>query len=219
MISVPFDVQPETPPLDRAEVHVWLVEAPGDATPRSLSGYAHATLGRLLARYADLPEPPTLVRDEHGKPHAPDLHGIDFNLSHSGKHALIAVAIGQPLGVDIEMQGRARSIEEIAQRYFAPSEAMALQALPPDLRDAAFLRLWTGKEAVLKAIGQGLSFGLDRVEFELDQFGQLGALRRVQHDQAQTKGWHWHALQPLQDHHGAIAWHGPPRRLRLMRAP
>ncbi len=207
------------PPLDRGEVHVWLVEGPPDARPRALSGISQLALGKLLAGYADRRDAPTILRGEHGKPYAPDLDGIEFNLSHSGRHALIAIARDQPVGVDLEMQGRQRSVVDIAQRYFAAAESRALRALPPELRDAAFLRLWTGKEAVLKALGEGLSFGLDRVEFELDGAGHVIALRHVASPLAETAGWNWHALQPLSNHHAAIAWHGPPRKLRLFRAP
>lgn len=214
-----FQSHSGVPPLDHGEIHVWLVEAPSDAPPRTLPVVSGLALGKLLAGYADRIDPPTILRGEHGKPYAPDLGGIDFNLSHSGRHALIAIARDQPVGVDLEMQGRQRSVDDIAHRYFAAAESRALSALPAEMRDAAFLRLWTGKEAVLKALGEGLSFGLDRVEFELDGAGLIVALRHVASPLAETSGWNWHALQPLADHHAAVAWHGPPRQLRLLRMP
>ena len=55
---------------------------------------------------------------------------------------------------------------ELAARYFAPGETRRLRALPADAREAAFLRLWCAKEAVLKAHGHGLSFGLQRLAFD-----------------------------------------------------
>lgn len=217
----PHSFQPFSgvPPLDRGEVHVWLMEGPPDARPRTLSGISQLALGKLLAGYSDRSDAPTILRGEHGKPYAPDLGGIEFNLSHSGRHALIAIARDQPIGVDLEMQGRQRSVEDIARRYFCAAESHALSTLPAELRAAAFLRLWTGKEAVLKALGEGLSFGLDRVEFDLDGAGHVVSLRHVAAPLAETSGWNWHALYPLLDHHAAIAWHGPPRRLRLLRMP
>ena len=214
-----FLTQSGVPPLDRGEIHVWLIEGPPDTRPRTLSGVSQLALGKLLAGYAGRRDAPTILRGEHGKPYAPDLGGIDFNLSHSGRHALIAVARDQSVGVDLEKQGRQRSVDDIAQRYFPAAEANALRKLPAELRDAAFLRLWTGKEAVLKALGEGLSFGLDRVEFELDGDGHVVALRHVASPLAETAGWNWHALHPLADYHAAIAWHGPPRQLRLLRMP
>ena len=219
MVDSDFQLHADIPPLDRDEIHVWMIEAPIGTSTRSLSAFSQVKLGRLLASYADCRDAPTILRSEHGKPYAPDLDGIEFNLSHSGRHALIAIARDQAIGIDIEAQGRRRSINDIAERFFAPAESRALRALPEESRDAAFLRLWTGKEAVLKALGEGLSFGLDRVEFELDAHGQLGALRHVASSTSSTAGWNWQALQPLADYHAAIAWHGPPRRLRLLRAP
>lgn len=219
MIVCEFPLHADIPPLERDEIHVWMIEAPSGTSGRALSTFSQLKLGRLLARYIDEDDAPTILRGEHGKPYAPDLHGIEFNVSHSGRRALIAIARDQAIGIDIEAQGRRRSVDDIAERFFAPAESRALRALPEASRDAAFLRLWTGKEAVLKALGEGLSFGLNRVEFELDEHGQLGALRNVASSTAPTDGWNWQALQPLVDHHAAIAWHGPPRHLRLLRAP
>ena len=216
---VVFEPHSAVPPLERDEVHVWLIEGPSDTRPRSLSATGQRALGTLLADYTDRRDAPTILRGEHGKPYAPDLDGIQFNLSHSGRHALIAIARDQPLGVDLEIQGRRRSVDDIAQRYFAVAESRALRSLPAELPDAAFLRLWTGKAAVPRALGEGLSFGLDRVEFELDGAGHVVALRHVASPHAETSGWNWHALHPLAGHHAAVAWHGPARQLRLMRMP
>ena len=54
----------------------------------------------------------------------------------------------------------------IARRYFADDEVAALAALADVARDDAFLRLWCAKEAVLKAHGHGLAFGLHRLAFD-----------------------------------------------------
>lgn len=214
-----FQLQADVPSLVDGEIHVWRVDGPLGAPPRALSGLAHLSLGRLLAAYSGSSEPPAILRGEHGKPYAADLDGIEFNLSHSGRHALIAVARQLPLGIDIEAEGRARSIDDIAQRYFAPAETAALRALPQALRNVAFLRLWTGKEAVLKALGHGLSYGLDRVEFELRGDGTVGVLRAVDHVDAIANNWQWQALQAVDNYHAAIAWQGPRQALRLMRLP
>src|SRR3546814_13489669 len=59
------------------------------------------------------------------------------------------------------------SSDLLAERFFVRSETGALLALPAEAREAAFVRLWCAKEAVLKAHGRGLAFGLDRLEFAL----------------------------------------------------
>lgn len=214
-LPLPFDV----PALDDEEIHVWRLDGPSGAPARLLSGLAHRALGQLLIAYSGRDEPPAILRGEHGKPYSTELDGLEFNVSHSGSHALIALARHLPIGIDIEGPGRARSIDDIAQRYFAPSEAAALRRLPEEQRRVAFLRLWTGKEAVLKALGHGLSFGLDRVEFELNADGELGRLRQVDHIDAQHSGWHWQVVPAIDDYHAVIAWQGPPRQLRLLRIP
>lgn len=115
---------------------------------------------RLGAVPADLP----LRRDGHGRPRLA-LADHDCNWSHSGAHLLVALGRGVDVGVDVELaRPRPRALE-LARRYFHPDEAAELAAVAGDDRSAAFLRLWCAKEAVLKAHGRGLAFGLDRLRF------------------------------------------------------
>lgn len=65
------------------------------------------------------------------------------------------------MGVDVERLRPSPRGAAIARSRFDPREAAALEAVPEDGRDEAFLRLWTAKEAVLKARGTGLTGGLD----------------------------------------------------------
>jgi len=98
----------------------------------------------------------------HGKPH---IEGPRFNISHSGGLALIA--LGQvEVGVDVELP-RQRRTDDIARRFFAPGEKERLFALDPELRYQAFFRLWTCKEAFLKATGEGLSRSTRSYEIDL----------------------------------------------------
>ncbi len=104
-------------------------------------------------------------RGPHGRPllRRP---GLDCNWSHSGARLAIALGEGVRVGIDIESpKPRPRALE-LAHRYFHADEAAALAQLAPDVREAAFLRLWCAKEAVLKAQGRGLAFGLDRLRFD-----------------------------------------------------
>jgi 4'-phosphopantetheinyl transferase len=116
-------------------------------------------LGAALGR-----EPAALAID------APPLHrprlagdaGIDFNLSHSGRLALVAVARSAPLGVDVEAWRPVPDAAALAARLFTSGEREALQAAaqhgqPVSGAEAAFLTCWTRKEAVLKSTGLGLS--------------------------------------------------------------
>ncbi|NOY70293.1 MAG: 4'-phosphopantetheinyl transferase superfamily protein [Deltaproteobacteria bacterium] len=121
---------------------------------------AHAVLRLILGRYLGLdPEKIEITSDEHGKPclashvHCPPLC---FNLSHSGSLAIIGVSAGRAIGVDIECVRPVSGMEGISRRFFAKPEARLVESAEEDVRTALFFRLWTMKEACLKACGLGL---------------------------------------------------------------
>ena len=91
----------------------------------------------------------------HGKPGLAD-SDLRFNISHSGALAVIALARVE-VGVDVELP-RPRRSDAIARRFYTPGEIERLFAhADPERRADAFFRLWTCKEAFLKATGEGLS--------------------------------------------------------------
>jgi 4'-phosphopantetheinyl transferase len=180
-----WPVPPNHPPLAADAVHVWAVAidaAPLDidsrlslltadeqrraksfqvATPQRQFIITRATLRTLLSRYLELP--PGEVSIEIGANNKPQLaekhsgHDLQFNVAHSGDLALIAFALGAPIGVDVERLRTMRLAVPMAQRYFHPAETMTIESAPESQRGAAFLRCWTMKEAVLKATGTGLT--------------------------------------------------------------
>ena len=116
-----------------------------------------------------------ISRSGQGRPQLGGAHGDwDASWSHSGEGLLMALAQGLRVGIDLEVRRPRPKALLLAERFFAPGEAAALAALPDDAREAAFVRLWCAKEAVLKAHGQGLSFGLHRLEFAFDGGGENG---------------------------------------------
>jgi 4'-phosphopantetheinyl transferase len=212
-------VFPSSPPLlADDDIHVWLLVLDDALKPREVTAAAHSLLGKLLMRYAELERAPEIARSERGKPYAPALAGIDFNLSHARDHVLIAIARGQPLGVDLERIDRRIRIEDLARRYFSSTEAEALEALPSELRLPAFLRLWTSKEAVLKALGAGISFGLEKVSFELDAGGLPVELLDIAHEAGPRENWQIASLEPAPGFLGALAWRGTSRHIRTFLA-
>jgi 4'-phosphopantetheinyl transferase len=88
---------------------------------------------------------------------------VEFSCSSSGGLALVAVARGRRVGVDVERIRRVTDPLGIASSLLPPSDYHALREMPDDERDAAFLRVWTGKEARVKACGTGLSMSLDHL--------------------------------------------------------
>jgi len=125
---------------------------------------AHVALRNILATYCDI-DPRNLIfrAGEYGKPElAWPKENVTFNLSHSGRIALAAVARERRVGVDLEMIRHSLEIEDLARRYFAPSEVSEILAVPLEARINSFFMCWTRKEAFIKALGSGLSLPLHR---------------------------------------------------------
>lgn len=180
-----------------------------------LAGRSRAPLRALLGRYLGV-APDQVVMAQTGpagKPFLPAGGGLCFNWSHSRDLALVAVACGTELGVDVEFSDRRVSARELATRYFAAEEAEFLSSLPEEHARRVFLRLWTGKEAVLKAVGCGISEGLDRVRLHLDADGEL-RLRALEFEAAVSESMHLQALPvPQPNLLAALAWTGHAREL------
>ena len=99
-----------------------------------------------------------------GKPRLADSSQLEFNRAHSGDLMLLAVTRDMPVGIDVE---RIRPINDalgIARRFFTRREAQWLEQRDPGDADQAFFRLWTRKEAILKASGEGISNTLATLE-------------------------------------------------------
>lgn len=107
---------------------------------------------------------------ERGKPHmvTPDLaRPPHFNLSHSGDVVVLAVSPTE-VGVDVESMREVANAERLARRFFSPAEHKIVHGLKVADRGHAFLRIWTQKEAYLKATGLGVGMPLREVETESD---------------------------------------------------
>jgi 4'-phosphopantetheinyl transferase len=152
-----------------------------------------------------------LVDGEFGRPALSVIHAtpLDFNWSHSGECALVAIGRQFTPGIDIERRrDRARALD-IAEHYFCKDELAALNAIPVDARSSAFLELWTAKEAVLKALGRGLAFGLDRLHIVSDH--DQPRLQWLDGDDALA--WQVHRLDVGDGYLAAVAWRGPKRAI------
>jgi 4'-phosphopantetheinyl transferase len=146
--------------LPEGEVHVWLVPARA----------AHEGLRLVLGGLTGMaPEGLPFERrcghcgaGSHGKPRLSGRSDLDFNLSHSGELALIAVARGRSVGVDVERVRRRTDVLAIARGSFSSRERQAIESpLTDAARREAFFECWTRKEAYLKGRGVGLAGGLD----------------------------------------------------------
>jgi len=151
------------------------------------------------------PETLGIGRDSRGRPHlVGSVHDADVNWSHSGRALLVALGRGVRVGVDIEFQRSRPAALALAERFFAPAETMQLRALPETVRETAFTRLWCAKEALLKAHGHGISYGLNRPVFALD--GDDWRLIHCDGELGQAEDWTVHPFTPRPGYLAALAW-------------
>jgi 4'-phosphopantetheinyl transferase len=175
-------------------------------------------LRAILGRYLGIPPRKVdFTYNGFGKPsvaHNPE--GLRFNLSHSGKLAIIAVIRGREIGVDVERIRKDVEIERISQGLFSGIERDTLQTLSPKNKPQAFFNCWTRKEAYLKARGEGLSFPLNRFTVSVLP-GEKPRLLEALDDAAEIERWSLYHLAPSPGYVAALAVEGKGHHLRLWR--
>ncbi len=133
---------------------------------------------------------------ERGKPHLAEPETAAsprFNLSHSGDFVVLVVGEVE-VGVDVENLRPVANAERLAQRFFSPAERRAVFSLDGGERDHAFLRIWTQKEAYLKATGIGVGMPLCGVETEPDPQAPP-RLIAIGGDTGEASRWKLHAIE------------------------
>jgi len=138
------------------------------------------TLRSLLAQILETdPASVRLRRGVRGRPQLDGESAIDFNVSHTGDTALIAIATGirdgTRIGIDIEREDRRVNAEGLARKFLTVREQAEIAPLTSDIRRQRFLRLWTCKEAMSKATGDALSAPFRYIDVTLDAGPRLVA--------------------------------------------
>lgn len=173
---------------------------------------AQTALRRILARYLGIDAGTVAFGyGAHGKPFLPAAPDLAFNLTHSGRLALVAVTAGADLGIDVEHLVRDRPFLRLARRYFAESEHRWLAALPEPEQRGGFYRTWVLKEAYLKAVGTGLSF--PPAGFELAVAESPPRLLRTDRDGDDPAGWSFEILDIGGEYAAALCHRGARRRI------
>ena len=184
---------------------------------------SHAMLRLALSEYAPVrPDQWQFLTGEKGKPEiaAPALDTpLWFNLSHTDGFAICVTGRVRHLGVDVENMNRRTSYQDLAQRFFAPSESEYIRNLSPSLQREAFFRIWTLKEAYIKADGRGLSIPLDSFCFRFPPetptqvaFGSEGG----SHAEANPAAWSFFEVPHEPDFRISVAVKNPgPSTLHL----
>lgn len=213
-------------PLKKGVVHIWLVnlklaaekitelysllnadeqrKAERFKFPMHRERYivSRAALRKILSLYLLIsPAAIEFSYGEHGKPYI--LHQpLFFNMTNSNDFALYAISLEYELGIDVEGLTRAVDPLALAQSYFSLAEQSYLKQLSVAEQPLAFLKLWTAKEAFIKAIGKGLAFPL--VKFSVD----IEKERIAFIENEDVSEWHLKLFSPAEDFTAALAWQG-----------
>ena len=147
---------------------------------------------------------------KNGKPH--HRSNLEFNASHSQDWAVIGFTLDTVLGIDIEYVNRNIEFEEIAQRFFSPEESTIVNSAQKDLIPRYFYNCWTRKEAFIKALGDGLSFPLDRFVVSCAP-EDIPQLRSTKWDKNEVNNWCLWGFEKGNDYVGAIAIRGGQKQL------
>jgi 4'-phosphopantetheinyl transferase len=152
-----------------------------------------------------------------GKPHLLNPPAtLSFNLSHSDDLALVAVAVGRAVGVDLERLRPDVEIDGVAKVVYTPSEIALLLSLSGAERRAAFFEMWTRKEAYLKAIGRGFSLPPARVTVT-PHLPMPAGVQKLGREVGCEGAWFLAGFTPAPDFSGAVALEGErPARLSLV---
>lgn len=232
--SQPWPSPPDQPSLGATDVHVWRLslEQPPETVaalgkllsadeqsraarfhfPKDRQHFivARGRLRKLLGRYLEIaPRDVCFAYGDHGKPAlAPEttrqLTPLEFNLAHSGSLAVYAFTLCGEIGVDLEHIKPEFAGDDIARRFFSPTEVACLDQLSADERVLAFFSCWTRKEAFIKAKGMGLSLGLDQFDVTLAP-DQEAKLLRTRWDESEASRWSLRALEIGAGYVGAVA--------------
>lgn len=224
------------PELANAEVHVWRAPLTADSSvvqwlhgtlqpdersraerfilerDRKRFIAARGILRQLLGAYLQCePQKLDFMYGPYGKPAISSARlrrPLSFNVSHSHELALIAVASGRELGIDVEKIRPEFAGEEIATRYFSAPEIDELRQLPVAQRAEGFFHCWTRKEAYVKALGEGLRFPLDSFRVSLTP----GSPARLQ--SADCHRWTLRSLAPEHGYVAALVGEGSDWQMR-----
>ena len=173
--------------------------------PRRQFIVARGALRTLLGR--TLGTSPSAVRfalNAHGKPALDPACELRFNVSHAGDLALIAVASGLDVGVDVEVHRRIDDLASLAASILCPPDLDQWRADASQQGAAAFYRIWTCKEAVAKAIGCGLAMDFRALRISLAP-GRAAALASLEPAWGRAGAWSLRELETESGYSAAVA--------------
>jgi len=173
---------------------------------------ARGILRNLLSKFLAIdPQNVKFAYNEYGKPHLKNQETgnlLRFNLAHSYGLALYVFARDYQLGIDLEKIMPVENLLDIAQQFFSADEARCLQSVPTINRLESFYKCWTRKESVIKAIGKGLSFPLDRFTVTVAP-NEPARIVDLQLDSLIPVHWNLYSIDTIPGYQAAVTLIGP----------
>lgn len=154
----------------------------------------------------------TFTYNQHGKPQVINACNLQFNLSHSGELALLAIGQQFPLGIDLEFFS-ARPYEGIAKHSFSSKESACFSTLPGYLKVLAFFHVWAQKEALIKACGLGLAYPIQQFDVPV-----LPPTDELVADELHKTHWKMTSFMPTAGCCAALCYAPHIREIRYIRA-
>lgn len=152
---------------------------------------------------------------QHGKPAVEIIFQnriLQFNLSHSNDQAVYIFGWDRSVGIDIEHIRPLQDADDFAEQFYSARERDLITSLSGENKWATFFKIWTCKEAFLKANGKGLTLPLDHAEIHLHSDGSV-TLTFTGEVAGQAARWHIETFEPVLDYQAAIAVAGHPGRI------
>jgi 4'-phosphopantetheinyl transferase len=139
---------------------------------------------------------------------------LQFNLSHSNGLAVYALSRDRPLGIDVEYIRLIPEVLQIAEQFFTPLERNLLTSLSSESRMRTFFKIWTGKEAYLKATGDGLSHQPTEIEVSFDG-REAAQIRAVHAEPMETGRWQMETIRNIPGYIAAVVIEGQDWQLKF----
>jgi len=177
-------------------------------------GILRSFLGYYLGRGASEVK---IVYGPHGKPAVESVspnQTLQFSLAHSNDQIIFIFGWNRPVGIDLEHIHPLQNVDRFAEQFYSVRETALINSLSGSRKWDAFYKIWTCKEAYLKANGSGLSVPLDQVEIFLghDETAKMISIGKISE---QANGWNLSLLKPLPGYQAAIAIQGKVEQAQL----
>jgi 4'-phosphopantetheinyl transferase len=153
-------------------------------------------------------KPPELALSPQGRPLLSEAPHVQFSISHTGDLVALALSDRAQVGIDLERTRDGLNFADLAERIFSPGELEIFRALPSTEQPPAFFQAWTGKEACLKATGQGIAQGMAEVSVPLRPPSSVQPIVN-RHDGDQPQPWRIQALRLPDGYAGNVVWNDP----------